>query len=275
MSMPTLVQVISGAGTPVARHGRVMAVPSIVLNTWGPYWMVGSTGKKKDTVGLKHFFSHFSSYIFIKYRKIFLCSAYTVFLALVYLAINFFCCTHGKASGGSLQLTKIHGFNYPIFPVWSFPFLRYYESSFCSNCSNLEKRNFRSLEHLDWNEKFEVIKITHGSLWPTYCPYLVVYACSSENDTILYKYCRWFIFKLGESCLTDQYKWRTHFPLWMCSFVPLPLTTPHFNAIKKIILFMKLSPFCSLKVIFKWREGKEVTFYKVYSFSLIFHSWAC
>ena len=33
----TLDQVISGVGTPLAQHGRVMGVPSIVLNTCGPY----------------------------------------------------------------------------------------------------------------------------------------------------------------------------------------------------------------------------------------------
>lgn len=39
----TLAQVISGVGTPLARHGRAMAVPSTVPNTWGPCWMVGIT----------------------------------------------------------------------------------------------------------------------------------------------------------------------------------------------------------------------------------------
>lgn len=33
MPIHTLAQVISGGGTPMARQGRVMGVPSIVLNT--------------------------------------------------------------------------------------------------------------------------------------------------------------------------------------------------------------------------------------------------
>lgn len=55
--MHTFVQVISGAGTPAARQGREMGVPSIVLNTWGPCWMVGITGKmkaKEDTEEFHH-----------------------------------------------------------------------------------------------------------------------------------------------------------------------------------------------------------------------------
>lgn len=47
MPTHTLAQIISGVGTPMARQGRVMGVPSIVLNTWGPCWMVGITGNKK------------------------------------------------------------------------------------------------------------------------------------------------------------------------------------------------------------------------------------
>lgn len=55
--MHTFVQVISGAGTPAARQGREMGVPSIVLNTWGPCWMVGITAKMKareDTEEFHH-----------------------------------------------------------------------------------------------------------------------------------------------------------------------------------------------------------------------------
>lgn len=66
MPIHTFAHVMSGVGIPLARQGRGMGMPSIVLNTWGPCWMVGITGNKKKWRHINIFLKYLQNLVVVQ-----------------------------------------------------------------------------------------------------------------------------------------------------------------------------------------------------------------